>query len=240
MTTDEITQAFAVGAVKFETFVFRTGMANWVTLLEATELAEALARAGAEVPDAYRSHATELGQLSPSSMPPPRKPLASQAAGGTSDERSEASRGGGEDNEESGLAHENDAAGEGRPFNVAERANGKLVEDEGEDTAAPRSSQPPSSDDQGLGAPAAGRLDDEGSGQSAPLGIAGGGLGAPLATTPLPGATVESGGDAGRASPPVAPAPASSSAWIWIVVVLVALLAVAAFYLAPRFGFSLR
>jgi len=70
MTTAEIIQAYHAGAVKLETFVFRSGMPTWVTLLEVPEIAEALAEAGEEV---------QLGSLvtaSPSSLPPPRKNIA--------------------------------------------------------------------------------------------------------------------------------------------------------------------
>ncbi len=58
MTTDEIAQAYRAGAVKHETFVFRSGMPTWVTLLEVPEIAQALSGEGAR---------------DPSSRPPPRK-----------------------------------------------------------------------------------------------------------------------------------------------------------------------
>jgi predicted Zn finger-like uncharacterized protein len=79
MTTEEITQAFRDGAVKLETFVFRTGMPTWLTLLEVDEIASALtaARLVALAPGALEP-TTEERETSPpsrriSSLPPPRK-----------------------------------------------------------------------------------------------------------------------------------------------------------------------
>lgn len=66
MTTSEITEAYRAGAVKLETFVFRTGMPMWVTLLEVPEIAEALAETPATGGPPPRRP--------PSSRPPPRKP----------------------------------------------------------------------------------------------------------------------------------------------------------------------
>jgi hypothetical protein len=74
MTTSEIVDAYHAGAVKLETFVFRTGMPTWVTLLEVPEIAEALAQAG----EAERSAAGSSSMpppRSPSSQPPPRRLL---------------------------------------------------------------------------------------------------------------------------------------------------------------------
>lgn len=68
MTTAEIVDAYHSGAVKLETFVFRTGMPNWVTLLEVPEIAEALAEAGEDVGDI-----DSLPPQAPSTRPPPRK-----------------------------------------------------------------------------------------------------------------------------------------------------------------------
>jgi predicted Zn finger-like uncharacterized protein len=68
MTTVEIVDAYHAGAVKLETFVFRTGMPNWVTLLEVPEIAEALAEAGEDVGDLE-----SLSTMAPSTRPPPRK-----------------------------------------------------------------------------------------------------------------------------------------------------------------------
>jgi predicted Zn finger-like uncharacterized protein len=71
MTTSEIVQAYHAGAVKLETFVFRTGMPTWVTLLEVPEVAEALSEAG---PDTAGASSSSLPPpRSPSSQPPPRR-----------------------------------------------------------------------------------------------------------------------------------------------------------------------
>lgn len=66
MTTPEIVEAYRAGAVKLETFVFRTGMPNWVTLAEVREIASAL---GEQAEDSLEV----VNGLSPSSLPPPRK-----------------------------------------------------------------------------------------------------------------------------------------------------------------------
>jgi hypothetical protein len=75
MTTEEIAQAYRAGAVKHETFVFRSGMPTWVTLLEVPEIAHALAGEGVE-----QSSHHGAPMVSPtasardhSSRPPPRK-----------------------------------------------------------------------------------------------------------------------------------------------------------------------
>lgn len=68
MTTAEIVEAYHAGAVKLETFVFRTGMPTWVTLLEVPEIAEALAEAGEDVGDL-----DSVPPRAPSTRPPPRK-----------------------------------------------------------------------------------------------------------------------------------------------------------------------
>ena len=81
MTTEEIGEAYRAGAVQLETFVFRTGMATWVTLLEVPELASALGHAFVEAPPlgSIGAHAaaleTEAGSANkpPSSRPPPRR-----------------------------------------------------------------------------------------------------------------------------------------------------------------------
>jgi predicted Zn finger-like uncharacterized protein len=71
MTTSEIVEAYHAGAVKLETFVFRTGMPTWVTLPEVPELVQALADAGV---DTGLSPSSPPLPRSPSSQPPPRKP----------------------------------------------------------------------------------------------------------------------------------------------------------------------
>jgi predicted Zn finger-like uncharacterized protein len=68
MTTAEIVEAYHAGAVKLETFVFRTGMPTWVTLLEVPEIAEALAEAGEDV-----GEHDSVPPKAPSTRPPPRK-----------------------------------------------------------------------------------------------------------------------------------------------------------------------
>jgi len=69
MTTEEIIEAYAAGAVQLETFVFRVGMPNWVTLVEVPEIARALGEDG----DGTQEEGAN-GQMRPSSMPPPRRP----------------------------------------------------------------------------------------------------------------------------------------------------------------------
>jgi hypothetical protein len=71
MTTSEIIEAYHSGAVKLETFVFRTGMPTWVTLLEVPEIAQLLTDTG----DAAGGSPSSLPPppRSPSSHPPPRK-----------------------------------------------------------------------------------------------------------------------------------------------------------------------
>lgn len=75
MTTEEITEAHRAGAVQTETFVFRVGMPNWVTLLEVPEIAAALGRGAKERP-AIANGTAPAGpppRKAPSSRPPPRK-----------------------------------------------------------------------------------------------------------------------------------------------------------------------
>jgi predicted Zn finger-like uncharacterized protein len=72
MTTEEIVSAYQAGAVKLETFVFRTGMPTWVTLLEVPEIADAIA---GESEDGSSSLASLMPPPSPSSLPPPRRSL---------------------------------------------------------------------------------------------------------------------------------------------------------------------
>jgi predicted Zn finger-like uncharacterized protein len=102
MTTAEIVEAYHAGAVKLETFVFRTGMPTWVTLLEVPEIAEALAEAGEDVGDL-----DSVPPRAPSTRPPPRKGAI-----------------GAELDDESLLDDGEDEHGETVPFAlVAERAN---------------------------------------------------------------------------------------------------------------------
>jgi predicted Zn finger-like uncharacterized protein len=104
MTTEEIVDAYQAGAVKLETFVFRTGMPTWVTLLEVPEIAEALSGTG----DEGSSLASLLPPPSPSSLPPPRRALARDDAA-----------------EDEAFADDDPELNETVPFQlVAERANG--------------------------------------------------------------------------------------------------------------------
>ena len=75
MTTDEIAQAYRAGAVKDETFVFRTGMPTWVTLVEVPEIARALAGEGAEhsPPESSPIPSPTSSAAEHSSRPPPRR-----------------------------------------------------------------------------------------------------------------------------------------------------------------------
>jgi predicted Zn finger-like uncharacterized protein len=87
MTTGEIIEAYHAGAVKLETFVFRTGMPTWVTLLEVPEIAEALSEAGEEP---ARARVSSLPPPRPPSSPPPRKaPRAGAAESPAFDDLSE-------------------------------------------------------------------------------------------------------------------------------------------------------
>jgi predicted Zn finger-like uncharacterized protein len=77
MTTEEIAQAFRDGAIKSETFVFRAGMPTWVTLLEVSEIAQALSDAQLLGLEPYEASDGEAHPSTPpqriSSLPPPRK-----------------------------------------------------------------------------------------------------------------------------------------------------------------------
>jgi len=103
MTTAEIVEAYHAGAVKLETFVFRTGMPTWVTLLEVPEIAEALAEAGEDV-----GELDSVPPQAPSTRPPPRR----------------SAPGGADLSDEALLEDDEDQHGETVPFAlVAERAN---------------------------------------------------------------------------------------------------------------------
>jgi predicted Zn finger-like uncharacterized protein len=113
MTTEEIAQAYRAGAVKHETFVFRTGMPTWVTLLEVPEIAQALSGEGA------RDH---------SSLPPPRKAKALRDEASASGDELPATDGHGGDPEDP------------LPFAlVSERSNGKKPPAMSAPTAKPAS-----------------------------------------------------------------------------------------------------
>jgi hypothetical protein len=111
MTTQEITQAFRDGAVKSETFVFRAGMASWVTLLEVTEIAEALAAAQLvsrlqppRAPSVGEDEGSPPSSPAPrrlSSLPPPRKSTRNPSASGADSNDAAARREMASDSEES-------------------------------------------------------------------------------------------------------------------------------------------
>jgi len=122
MTTSEITEAYRAGAVKLETFVFRTGMPTWVTLLEVPEIAEALG----ETPAAGGSPP----RRPPSSRPPPRR-----SAGRREEARGPRSE------EAQGVADGD--PGEEAPFVLsAGRANGLYTQPDETNAAAERESNP--------------------------------------------------------------------------------------------------
>lgn len=229
MTTEEITQAFKDGAVKSETFVFRAGMASWVTLLEVSEIAQALANAHLVSPPLQTLRRNGQEPVEPqrsSSLPPPRKPA--RPVPSPLAELLSATVDGASEPEES------------MPFAlVAERAGSKRPD-------APAAPEPVRSDERDE------RVEHEHEHEHAPTG-------APAATTdgaapvpaalepapvalpadPAPSAASPSALDVGATSV-VAPPQKSSRAWLWISLVVLLALAGAALVLGPRFGLRLR
>jgi len=123
MTTQEITQAFRDGAVKSETFVFRAGMPTWVTLLEVTEIAQALADAGfvsgplqpprvARVDEENGSRSSDPSPRRISSLPPPRRATRPHSSPGEAESEAGPVEGAASDSDES------------LPFALSQRANG--------------------------------------------------------------------------------------------------------------------
>jgi predicted Zn finger-like uncharacterized protein len=215
MTTSEITEAYQVGAVKLETFVFRAGMPTWVTLLEVPEIVEALAETGDEA--ALASRARRAG---PSSLPPPRKPAAHGAAE-SGDEALLQPEGAVEDASD-GLASAIDPErGTREP-----EGPGPLTRGETEPLLAPLAVPP------GVGAPAA-----PADSQAAEASLEG----SPVEPA-HPGVLTESGDEPaqqGLINLPPTKSKTKSSSWIWLIV-LALLIGATLALLAHRFGLKLR
>lgn len=244
MSTEEIVEAFRDGAVKSETFVFRAGMPTWVTLLEVTEIAQALADAHLvssplQVPGALQLVESEE-DASPlpkrvSSLPPPRKAARQR---GAVDSDGEAAGDAANDSEESlpfALVNERsnglktpdafaDESGD-QPVAALDAALKQLEERE-------RGVRTVASSDAAWGAPARE--------PTAPLPAA------PLPAAPLPAAAAAAPSAAPVSSPlepapgPV-PTPASkggSAIWLWVIFALLAAGA-AAYFFGPRLGLKL-
>jgi hypothetical protein len=219
MTTEEITEAFKDGAIKSETFVFRAGMPSWVTLLEVSEIAQALADAQLVSPrlQTLRLDEQELGNpFRNSSLPPPRKAAARGRADSPLVELLAATADGASEPEES------------MPFAlVAERAGSKRP-DEASPREAPAQevpSPPGSPTSNGLAAPVALEPPTPAVNESSEP-----------AAQPV---ALPSTSDTGAAQP-ATPPQKSSSTWIWLSLVVLLALAGAAFLLGPRFGLQLR
>ncbi|HKO89941.1 MAG TPA: zinc-ribbon domain-containing protein [Polyangiaceae bacterium] len=217
MTTDEILQAFRAGAVKSETFVFRTGMPTWVTLMEVSEIAQALFDAGLAAPGSVgvgaRPEAREPRPSSPpprlSSLPPPRK--ATRNRGAPTFPRD--------------AAVPDDAAepDESLPFAlVSERSNGGKKAAE---SPAPQAG----AEDASLATPLVPTAAEA-------LASSGTALPAHAAPDPRPVAVAAPA----LATPPATPVASESGPSLWIWVLLALLLAVgAALFFGPRFGLRL-
>lgn len=249
MSTEEIVEAFRDGAVKSETFVFRAGMPTWVTLLEVTEIAQALADARLvssplQAPGALQLvdelAGEEEGEVSPSpqrvsSLPPPRK-AARQRGSAISD------------GEEGGDAA-NDSE-ESLPFAlVNERANGSKKPEAFADESG---DQPMAALDAALK-----QLEErESSGRAATSNDTTNGAPVREPTAPLPAAALPAAPSPAAAPPqpsaapvssPLEPVPdpvaapsskSSSAIWIWVVLALL-LVGAAAYFLGPRLGLKL-
>jgi predicted Zn finger-like uncharacterized protein len=243
MTTDEIVQAYHAGAVKLETFVFRTGMPTWVTLLEVPEIAEALSEAGSDSTGA-----------STSSLPPPRSP-ASQPPPRRLPPRTDATA-------QSAFAELDELdASEPLPFAlVAERSNGAspppggVAEANALGPAPPRAAEAHDAEHSPEPPPVAATT-PPGTSPHLPAGMP---AGVSAAISPGVSAGASPGVSAGvspgvsaamtdrephlEAEAPVAFAAArdaaGSSRWVWVAVVLLLLGAVAAL-IGPRYGLRL-
>jgi len=230
MTTDEILQAFRAGAVKPETFVYRTGMPTWVTLMEVGEIAQALFDAGLAAPGAVgtagaRNEARDPRPSSPpprlSSLPPPRK--ATRNRGAPTFPRQ-------------GVAEDGAESEESLPFAlVSERANGSRKAAESpafrfDASADPAASEPSSSEDTALATPLV-PTTAEALASSTAL---------PANDSPEPRPAAVAAATPSLAAPAAnTTAPESGTAlWIWVLLAL--LLAVgAALFFGPRFGLRL-
>jgi hypothetical protein len=245
MSTEEIVEAFRDGAVKSETFVFRAGMPTWVTLLEVTEIAQALADAHLvssplHAPDAFQLADEEEDEaLSPakrmSSLPPPRKPVRPRASAGA---------------EGDGPGDGANEPEESLPFAlVNERANGSKKPDAFGDESG---DHPVAALDAALK-----QLEERETGAREAVAYDAEKLSAWEPTAPLPVAAVpEAGAPAAAAAPapsaappssPLEPVPGavaappskgSSAVWIWVILALLALGA-AAYFFGPRLGLKL-
>jgi hypothetical protein len=230
MSTEEIVEAFRDGAVKSETFVFRAGMPTWVTLLEVTEIAQALADARLvssplQAPGALRLAEEELYATSAeqrlSSLPPPRKPNRSRGA----------------------ASLDGDAGGEGAtdpeeslPFAlVNERANGSKKPDPFADESG---DHPVAALDAALQ-----QLEErETSAREAIVYDAANTAPAPEPTVPVPAAAPPAAPVASSLEPALVAATARTSSgtvWIWVVLALLLLVGAAAYFFGPRWGLKL-
>ena len=241
MTTEEITQAFKDGAVKSETFVFRAGMPSWVTLMEVSEIAQALADAHLVSPPLQGLRLDEQALAGPplrnSSLPPPRK--AARQASSPLAELLAATADGASEPEES------------MPFAlVAERGSKRPEERPAPEAAAPEATT--------LEAGVLEAREPEAAGLEArvpeatasnifdpPRSPADGG--APAVAGPQPAASeapsvavLGSGGAFETEAAVPQTAQKSSSAWVWISLAILLLLAGAVWFLGPRFGLRLR
>jgi hypothetical protein len=259
MSTEEIVEAFRDGAVKSETFVFRAGMPTWVTLLEVTEIAQALADARLvssplQAPGALQLAgelaAEEEGDASShpqrvSSLPPPRKAARQRGAASS-------------DGEAAGDAA-NDAE-ESLPFAlVNERANGSkkpdaLADESGDHPMAALDAALKQLEEREAGGRAAGSKETSNGApvreRTAPLPAA------PLPAAPLPAAPLPAaplpaavlpGPSVAPVSSPLEPVPGAAAAppnkegsgiWIWIVLALL-LAGAAIYFFGPRLGLKL-
>lgn len=210
MTTEEIVEAYAAGAVQTETFVFRTGMPHWVTLIEVPEIARALGEEGdpGSANGSARPSSIPPPRRAPGFRPPPRKPQRSST-------------------NEAEAGHEttaDDEGGDPLPFAlVSERASAAK-----KDAVSPASSSEPAlsvdlSDAQSaLGSAGA-------SAEAAPL---------QEPVPPHPFQDAASANPAPFAANVLAQPSSGSRLWLWIIILLALALAAAA-VLGPRFGFKL-
>ena len=236
MSTEEIVEAFRDGAVKSETFVFRAGMPTWVTLLEVTEVAQALADAHLvssplQAPGVLQlAEAEEDASPAPkrvSSLPPPRKAARQRDHAGL---EGEAAGDGANDPEES------------LPFAlVNERSNGSkkpdaFADESGDQPVAALDAALKQLEERERGVRKAASSDAE---QEAPAREPTAPLPAPVPPAPVPSAAPVS-------SPleplpgPVAPPPSKggSAIWIWVILALL-LVGAAAYFFGPRLGLKL-
>jgi predicted Zn finger-like uncharacterized protein len=216
MSTSEIAEAYRAGAVKVETFVFRTGMPSWVTLLEVPEIAEALAEKPAAGGPPRRP---------PSSRPPPRRP-----AGGREEPRVARI-------EEARRVPDEDA-GDEAPFVLgAGRANGLYTQPHGMSSTADRESNPTlppefiendSPQEPLAGGPGAqASLPNDEREHAARL-------------APSPGVATSAHAESAALAPFAAAQQANGvGRWLWIIIAVLVVAAAIALLLGPRFGFRL-